>query len=171
VRISYRLSRADLLQGALLQTNWLRTVLIMTVSFFAVMAATGYGTIPQPRSAAVLVRWVALNGTGSLVFGLSMALAFRFLLLPFNIWRLHRQNPMMYGDMELIAEAEGIEVKSARSTVKFAWHELRGFKENDAVFLLSISKSVGFPVPKRDVPADTVTGLRALLEERLTRLK
>jgi hypothetical protein len=171
VRIGYRLVKADLLHGALLQVSWLRIVIFASAGFFAAMAITGFGSIPQPRSAEVLGRWIALNGTGSLVFGTSMGLAYRFLLLPMQVRRLHRQNPLFYGDMELVADAEGIAVKGPRSTTSFAWPDLRGFKEDSRVFLICVSKSVGFPVPKRDVPADTVAGLRALLDERLRRLK
>ena len=100
-------------------------------------------------------------------FGILMALAFRYVLLPFNIWRVHRQNPTYFRDLVMTVDAEGFIVQGLRSTTSFPWAEIRGFKESRRVFLISKSKSLFFTIPKRDLTAEVANSFRELLSEKL----
>lgn len=150
-----------------MQVNWVRLALSMSGGFFVAMALTGAWHAP----AGCLTCWGLRLALGSLAFGTVMSLAFRFVLLPINVGRLHRQNPTLYRDIELIADAGGVSIKGPRSTANFPWPEFRGFKENARVFLISKSKSVFFTIPKRGLPADVVAAFRDVLGQRLTRLR
>lgn len=163
MHIRYSLTRADLLAGTRMRFGSLRLALTLSGGFFAAMAITEAWHTPV----ASLLTWIAFLALGSLAFGTVMTLALRFILLPIQVARLHSQNPTSYRDLELIADAEGLAINGLRSNARFPWSEIRGFKENDRLFLIIKSKTLFFTVPKRDLPAKSVIAFSNLMSERL----
>jgi len=45
-----------------------------------------------------------------------------------------------------------------------------GFKENSKIFLLCLSKSVGYPIPKQGMPPETINAIRQRWGQKLKRL-
>jgi hypothetical protein len=136
---------------------------------FAVMAFTGpWDTAPKtPALYAYLILFPVFGG---LLFFVGISLFNWFIAIPLRTSSLHRQNPLFFGELELIEDADGVEFKGARSTARYRWSELRGFKESRKIFLLCLSKSVSYPIPKRGLSQQTIDHIRERWGQKLRRL-
>lgn len=170
MQLTYQVSRKILLQGSRLQTSFVGVGL----AFGAVMAAISIESSIEDRS---LLR--SLGGIGQLLLfsvgtglasGILFALGVWAILMPLKVWRIHLQNPLLYGEMRLTASEDGIELMGPRGASQFAWAEIRGFKENANVFVVCLSKSVGYPIPKREQVDGDVNKFGDLLRMKLRRL-
>jgi len=159
------LTRDALLQGSRLQlqTNIFRTGLIITAGWFGFQLLSHLAEAPLRGSPVEMGRWFLVPAAGALAFGVLFSLAYWAILLPFRAWLIHRQNPLLYGEMTLVADRDGIELAGPRSTTRFSWPDLRGLKENNAVFVVCLSRSAGFYIPKRGMAQNDTEELGTLL--------
>ena len=92
------------------------------------------------RDRAGLATLLGIFSLGGLGFGLAMSLVFRFLLLQYRVWRFHRQNPILFGEVELVLGNDGVEFTDSRSAARYSWTDVKGYKESGKGFLLRLSK-------------------------------
>jgi hypothetical protein len=170
MQLTYRLTYRALLQGSRLQTNFVQVGLAVAGVMVATLVLTHLGDGTLPRSPIGVGRWLLLPVGGALAFGIAFTFAFWAVLLPFRVWLIHRQNPLLYGEMRLVADSDGIEVEGPRNTTRLLWSDIRGFKENSSVWVLCLSKSAGLSIPKEALPDSTVSEWVGLLRAKLSLL-
>ena len=170
MQLTYQVSRKTLLQGSRLQTDFIG----IGLAFGEAMIAVPFVTSISDRSLMdTLIGWnrLLLLSVGlGLASGALFALGYWAILLPLKVRRMHQQNPLLYGETRLVADERGVELIGPRGTSKFAWQELRGFKENADVFVICLSRSVGYAIPKREHVDGDVSRFADLLRWRLKRL-
>ncbi len=169
MQFRYELNRAALVQGARLQNGNGQAIVFGTLLFtvFAVTQLLELFDKYEGRTLAVAaLLWLLFCA----VAGLAAAALTTFVMIPIRTGSLYRQNPMLYGAMELREDDDGVEIKGPRMTSRFAWSDFRGFKENRAIFLLCLSKSIGHAISKQDMPEETIRAFRTRLEQKLRRL-
>jgi hypothetical protein len=168
VRLSYVLTKSAMTEAARLQ-NGLAMAAVTGAVMFAVMLFTGPWDT-TPKTAAVYAYLLLFPVFGGLLFCVGFGLLNWFLAIPMRSAALVRQNPTLFGRMELIEDAEGVELKGERSTTRLRWSEFRGFKENRKIFLLCLSKSAAYPVPKDGLAPEAIDEIRRRWLQRLKRL-
>lgn len=167
--MKYELSRATLIDGCRLQNG--RSQAITSGAVIAVvMAATTLGDFPAPKTDAELAISILWPLFVALFFFAGFALLVWFFLIPMRASAAYRQNPLLFGEMELVEDEDGVELKGPRSTSRYRWSDFRGFKENDRIFLLCLSKSVGYPIPKQGLSPETIREIRQRWDQKLKRL-
>ena len=92
-------------------------------------------------------------------------------IYPYRTWIVHRQNPALLGQITLITDGRGVELKTARGHVRYDWSDFRGYREGRTVFSLCLSKSAGFTLPKRDLKPEAIEEFRDELNRALKRLR
>jgi hypothetical protein len=136
----------------------------------------GHGTVgfedfPSPKTTTQLaISWLWPLFVALLFFG-GFALLNWFFLIPMRASAIYRHNPLLFGEMEIAEDEDGVELKGVRSTLRYRWSDFRGFKENDKIFLLCLSKSVGYPIPKQDLSPQTIQDIRERWSRKLKRLR
>jgi hypothetical protein len=170
MRIKYDVSKTALIEGCRLQNG--RSQAIATAAIVAVvMAMTTLGDFPAPRTGLQLAISILWPLFVALVFFTGFALLFWFFLIPMRASAAYRQNPLLFGETELAEQENGVEIKGARSTLRYSWSDFRGFKENDKIFLLCLSKSVGYPIPKQGLSTETIQSIRESWGQKLKKLR
>jgi hypothetical protein len=106
-----------------------------------------------------------------MLFFVVLALINWFVIIPIDAGRFHRQNPLWFGDVELAQDQDGIEFRTSRSTTRHPWSDFRGFKENGKTFLICLSKSVAYPIPKKGLSPEIIEDMRQQWVQRLTQLR
>jgi len=170
VRLQYDITRASMLAGVRASTDLTMMGLWLAVVFGATMAWSRGGPADW-TSVSDVWGWVwpaALAGVG---FAGGMLLVLTLILWPVQVGRLHRQNPLVFGQMELEADDARFAVTGPRGSSAYAWRELHGYRETPAVFVVALSKSMHFAIPKAGMAAGTVDELRAVLAANLRRLR
>ena len=169
MRIEYQMTRQAVLAASRLQIHPVRFVALLSGTYFAVMLAVlaldGGLACTDACPGPWLWQWLL----GAVTFGVIMTAVHWFVLLPFRAWRLHRQNPMLFGDSEVSAGGDGLTIRAPKTTTEIAWGDLKGFKEDRHVFLLMLSRSAALVVAKAGVAADELAALRNVLAEKLRR--
>ena len=169
MELNYQLTRKALLQGSWLQTSFVQMSAYSFGGMLVLYALSRAASWPQHASLIQIGRWMLPSvefAAGMTVF----AVAFTAVVLPLRVWQVHRQNTVLYGHTRLVANGEGIEVIGPRNVVKLSWSDLRGFRENANVFLISVSKSVGLSIPKVDLSDCEIEEFSGILRGKLKRL-
>ncbi|MGJ4950767.1 YcxB family protein [Bradyrhizobium sp. HKCCYLS20291] len=169
MQLRYQLDKAALVQGARLQNGDGQAIVFGTV-LFAVFAVTQLLELFDKYQGTTLAVAALLWLLFCAVAGLAAAALTIFVMIPIRAGSLYRQNPILYGAMELREDDDGIEIRGPRMTSRFAWSDFRGFKENKAIFLLCLSKSIGQPVTKQEMSDDIIRAFRSRLEQKMRRL-
>ncbi|XUM20295.1 YcxB family protein [Bradyrhizobium oligotrophicum S58] len=169
MQIRYEITSEELVRGARLQ-NGDGQAIVFGVGLFTVFTVTSlpdfFDKYAGPTLVIVSLLWLLFCAAA----GLAAAALTIFVMIPLRARSIHRQNPMLYGAMELTTDQDGIEIKGPRMTSRFAWSDFRGFKDDGRIFLLCLSKSVGQTIPKRGMSDEVIREFRALLEQKLRRL-
>ena len=90
--------------------------------------------------------------------------------MPWAVRRRYRQNPALYREISVELEDQGVQIRTPNTTSNWKWTELLGFRENREIFLLSLSNSVGYVLPKRVLSDGDAHQLADLLKSKLKRL-
>jgi hypothetical protein len=167
MHLSYSLNRDDLVRASRLQMNFWQYLFVVCIIACAwtFVSVVGNG-IPITFSADFLMPQVV----APLFLGLFLTLGVRYILIPWRIALLHRQNPLLYRDLELFIDEQGVRVKGPRVDAKWEWSDVRGLKENMTTFLLCVSRSLQYPVPKRALSIEEGARFRGLLEQHLKKI-
>jgi hypothetical protein len=169
LRIEYQMTRQAVLAASRLQTHPVRFVALLSGAYFTGMLAVTALDGGLACNLACGRPWLGHWLLGAVSFGVVMTAIHWFVLLPFRAWRLHRQNPMLFGDSEFSAVGDGFTIRSPKTTTEVAWGDVQGFKEDRDVFLLMLSRSVGLVVAKAGVAAAELAAMRDLLAGKLRR--
>jgi YcxB-like protein len=165
VRLAYVLTKSAMTDAARLQ-NGLAVPAVAGAIMFVVMLITGPWDA-SPKTPGIYAYLLLFPVFGGLLFFVGFGLLNWFITIPMRSSALVRQNPALFGDMELIEDAESVEIKGARSTTRLRWSEFRGFKENKNIFLLCLSKSVVYPIPKDGLTPEAMDAIRRRWLQRL----
>ena len=166
MHLLYSLNRIDLVRGQYLHTSFWRylvpiCIILCVLTFVSLVG----GDVPIEFSAGFFSQFVS-----PLLLGLFLTLALRFILVPWRVARHHSQNPLFYRDLELFIDNTGIRVKGPRTDAKWEWTDLRGFKEGTSIFLICVSRSMHYVVPKRALSVEESGQFRDLLEQHLKKM-
>jgi hypothetical protein len=104
---------------------------------------------------------------GGAAFGVAMTLMLWLIILPWRMWTFQRQNPMFFGEMELSADTDGLEVKGPRVTAKYHWRDFSRIRESKSQFRLILSRSAGLSIPKSDLPPEALSEIRSDWSDRI----
>jgi YcxB-like protein len=170
MRIKYDVSKTTLIEGYRLHSGRSQAITAGAV-IAVVVAAKTLGDFPAPRTAAQLAISVSWLLFVALIFFAGFALLYWFLLIPIRASAAYRQNPLSFAEMELVEDEDGVELNSPRSTSRYRWSDFRGFKENDRIFLLCLSKSFAYPIPKLGLSPETIQQIRQRWDQKLKRLR
>lgn len=167
MHLTYSLNRDDLVRASRLQMNFWQYLFVMcaVACVWTFVSVVGNG-IPITFSADFLFPQVV----APLSLGLFFTLAVRYILIPFRVALVHRQNPLLHRDLELFIDRHGVRMKGPRVDAKWEWPDLQGFKENMSTFLICVSRSVVYPVPKRVLSVEESAQFRGLLEQHLKKI-
>jgi hypothetical protein len=171
VRIRYTVTRASLLAGLLAGTDFVKTGLYQAILFSAIMSWAFKDAVSSWASAPVVLEWLCGSVLSGIAFAIFTTCAIAFLVFPIRTRGLVGQNPLLFGDMELEANDTQVIITGPRSTAKYAWSDLHGFKEARRVFVIALGKSAFFAIPKAGMPPATQDSFRALLEAHLRRIR
>jgi hypothetical protein len=169
MQFRYELNKAALIQGARLQTGVTQAATFGAI-IFTVFFVTNLSELIDRYEGSTLAEAILLWGLVCAACGTAFALAMVYVLVPMRVASVYRQNPTLYGAMELSEDDEGVAIQGPRMLSRFAWSDFRGFKENGKIFLLCLSKSIGHAVPKQDLSDETIRQFRSKLEQKLPRL-
>ena len=170
MRFKYEIPRLALIEASRLQSG-LRPAIMGGSILFVALAAMIVWNIRAQGTTFQYAYALLFPAFAGFVFFVGFALVNRFLFIPIRMAAFHRQNPAWFGEMEVAQDQEGIEFNSTRSTARYRWSDFRGFKENDKIFLLCLSKSVSFPIPKQGLSPETIEDIRRRWGQRLKRLR
>jgi len=160
-----------MLDGILLRSNFALQVASMALVFGGTTLAMSLLKGPRPQSLAGLATLLGIFSLGGLGFGLAMSLVFRFLLLQYRVWRFHRQNPILFGEVELVLGNDGVEFTDSRSAARYSWTDVKGYKESGKGFLLRLSKSFAFFIPKQNQSPAAIDEFRDICGRNARRLR
>jgi hypothetical protein len=169
MRLKYNVSRTVLTEGYRLNSS-LRPAIIAGVTVFVVIAIVhlANGVVPKSASNFAFLTLFPFQA-GFLVFVVYALVT--YLTIPIQAWILHRQNPLLFGEKELVVDQDTVEIKGARGIARYHWSDFLGFKENEKMFLLCLSKSAGLPIPKQGLAPETVQQIREQWGQKLKRLR
>jgi hypothetical protein len=168
-RLSYVLTQSAMTEAARLQ-NGLTAPAFAGAAMFIAMLAPDLWDSP-PATLGIFGHMLLAPVVVGLLFFVGFGLLSWFVTIPMRSAALVRQNPTLFGSMELIEDAEGVEFKGASSTTRLPWSEFRGFRENSKIFLLCLSKTVVYPIPKVDMKPEAIEQIRQRWLQRLKPLK
>jgi hypothetical protein len=157
-------------QCSRLQTNFMRmaaTIGLAVFGFSVIQNLMEFGLPGSVGDFRALLIPPLLGGLGSSII---MPLAMLLIVQPIQMWQLRRQNPFLFGGMELNTDENGVEIRGPRSTSRWNWSDLRGFKENGQIFLLCISKSCGVAIPKQGMSPEVVDEFRDHWSQKIKRI-
>jgi len=164
-RLSYVLTPSAMTEAARLQ-NGLAAPAWAGATVFIMMLAPDLWDSP-PATPGVFAHMLLSPACIGLFFFVGFGLLNWFVTVPLRSASLVRQNPAFFGNMELIEDAEGIEVKGQSSTTRLHWSQLRGLKENNKIFLLCLSKTIVYPIPKDGIAPEAIEQIRQRWLQRL----
>ena len=171
VHLRYTSSRASLLAMITANRDFVLDWIVVAILFSVSMGLSH----ELPRSdwthIQVVLVWAATVTLAGMAFATFMLSFVAFVLLPLRAARVLRQNPQIFGTIELDADDVGISLKAPRSVTRYAWGDLRAFKETRKFFVITISKSAAFAVPKDDLTNDSQAAFRLMLEAHVPRMR
>lgn len=168
VILEYTPTRQSMLAGVRLQTNWFTMTFAIGGGFGLVLLLIPvFEGQPLPPIDLLLVQCAF----GGLFFGLGMSVLLWLAIYPYRTWIVHRQNPALFGQTELVTDDRGVEFKTARGATRYDWSDFRGYREGRTVFSLCLSKSASFTLPKKDLTPEAVREFRDELSRTLKRLR
>jgi len=171
MQLKYDVSRAVLIEAYRLLSSSLKSAIAGGVVVFVPIAIAIFWNRPVPKAISQFASLMWFPLLAGLLYFAVLTLLFRFLILPIRASKLHRQNPLLFGEVELIEDEEGVEIKSARSVSRYRWSDFLGFRENERIFVLCLSKSVGYPIPKQGLTPETIQQIREQWGQKLKRLR
>ena len=170
MQLKYDVSRTVLIEGYRLLSNTVKPAIAGGVAVFSIIAIAAFWTHPAPKSISQFASLVWLPLLSGLLDFAVVVLLVRFVVLPIRASKIHRQNPLLFGEVEIIDDEDGVEIKSARSISRYRWSDFLGIRESERIFLLCLSKSVGYPIPKHGLAAETILQIREQWGRKLKRL-
>lgn len=167
MKLNYQLKAVDFVETGRLQTNFGLLAIVWTgVTFASALGAmAGDGRLPWDP-------WWVLPFTGlaAAVAGLAMTTFWWAVVVPIRASYFGRQNKKLYPANTATFDVDGVTFDNSIGSSRLSWDDMRGFRENRALFLLEVSRSMGFPIPKAGMSEEQLLELRTIVGSKLKRL-
>src|SRR4051794_21394229 len=122
MRLAYDVSRAALIEASR-QLRGLRPAAAAGAAMFIVAAVTTFWDAPAPNTISQHAYLVLFPVFVGLIFFVGFALLNWFVVIPMHIAAVHRQNPLLFGAMELALDQDGVELKNSHSITRYRWSD------------------------------------------------
>ena len=169
--VKFDLTESELREGNSLQMRLWRRALIFTVIILVTLfAIDAYFYFVRCCAHVDIARKLITHIGEGLGLGVGYYLLLRFILVPRMCRKRFRENPLFYTGLTINLDEDGLRYNGRNTQSAWQWSDLVGYRENDNIFLLCLSKTFAYVVPKRLFPGPDAEKLRQLLDIKLKRL-
>lgn len=164
--VSFTITRnkRDYMAGIVLNTRHSRATLLVFAACALINGAIGYAMQEGPFS------WERLGTAVALSFYTVAILTAGLMFALFMAARASRRSPGALNEIAYVFSENGVKVRSAVGSSEAVWTTFDAALESRGHFVLRQKPGVLQIIPKRDLNADVLARLRALLRAHLTGL-